>query len=77
MRMVAREITYAEAKRLVIERLRTWLAGIPVAERPLPRIIVAGKALSIPQLIREVEMDTPLGKRYVADEMRAMGYVIR
>jgi len=70
------EITYEEAKILVIERLRSWLEALPVAERPRPRIVVAGRALSIPELIREVEMDTDIGRRYVYQEASAMGYYV-
>jgi len=74
---MAQIISYYEAKQLILSRLRRVMEELPIAERAMPRYIINMKAYSILDLIREVEMDTSLGRQYVYDEARRLGYVIR
>jgi hypothetical protein len=69
-------ISLAQAKDLVLARLRQWLQELPVAERERPRKIIDFKPYSVLDLIREVEMNTEVGKKYVFDEAKRMGYVV-
>ena len=62
---MALEITYAEAKRLTLDYLRDWLAKLPVAQRNAPVIIFDMRSWTIPQLISQIQMDSPIGKRFV------------
>jgi len=75
--MAVPTISYAEARTLVLSRLRDTMTRLPVVEREKPRYIINFRSLSILDLIREVEMDTDLGRRYVYDEARRLGYAIR
>lgn len=75
-------ISYAQAKNLVLSRLKTAMTEIPVSERGMPRYImgdpVTGRTvtLSILDLISNVEMNTAIGKAYVYDEAKRLDYVI-
>jgi hypothetical protein len=70
------QISFSEAKDLVLARLRQWLQELPEAERGRPRKIIDFKPYSVLDLIREVEMDTEVGKKYTYDEAKRMGYAI-
>jgi len=70
-------ISYEEAKALVLARLRQWLQELPEAERGRPRKIINFKPYSVLDLIREVEMDTDVGRKYVYDEAKRLGYAVQ
>jgi len=69
-------ISFDQAKELTLARLRQWLAELPEAERRRPRKIIDFKAYSVLDLIREVEMETKVGKTYIYDEMKRLNYVV-
>jgi hypothetical protein len=69
-------ISFGEAKQLVLARLRQWLQELPEAERRRPRKIIDFKAYSVLDLIREVEMETDVGKKIIYDEVKRLGYVV-
>ena len=69
-------ISFAQAKELTLARLRQWLEELPQAERSRPRKIIDFKAYSVLDLVREVEMETEVGKKYVYDEVKRLGYVV-
>jgi hypothetical protein len=69
-------VSFAEAKQLTLARLRQWLEELPEAERRRPRKIIDFKAYSVLDLIREVEMETEAGKKYIYDEAKRLGYVV-
>jgi hypothetical protein len=69
-------ISFAEAKQLTLARLRQWLEELPQAERSRPRKIIDFKAYSVLDLVREVEMETEVGKKYIYDEMKRLNYVV-
>jgi len=75
-------ISYAQAKQLTLDRLRTVMNSMPVSERGMPRYILGDpvtgvmKSLSILDLINEVQRDTNIGKNYVYSEAKQLGYAI-
>lgn len=70
------EITYSQAKQLVLARLREVMMLLPVSERPRPRYVIAFKSYSILSLISEVERDSDVGKSWIYSEMERLGYAI-
>ena len=69
-------ITFEAAKILVLARLRDWLQQLSEAERRRPRKIINFKPYSVLDLIREVEEETTVGRIYVFDECKRLGYVV-
>ena len=69
-------ISFEQAKELTLARLRQWLEELPEAERRRPRKILDFKAYSVLDLVREVEMETEVGKKYIYDEMKRLNYVV-
>jgi hypothetical protein len=69
-------ISYDEAKALVLARLRQWLSELPESEKRRPRKIVNFQPYSVLDLIAEVERDSDVGKTYVFDEAKLLGYVV-
>jgi hypothetical protein len=69
--------TFGEAQDLVLARLRQWLEEIPESERRRPRKVIDFKPYSILDLIREVEGNTEVGRTYVFDEAKRLGYVVQ
>ena len=69
-------VSFAEARNLVLARLRQWMQELPEAERRRPRKIINFKPYSVLDLIREVEGNTEVGKIYVMDEAKRLGYVV-
>jgi len=69
-------ISFEQAKELTLARLRQWLAELPEAERRRPRKIIDFKAYSVLDLIREVEMETEVGKKYLYDQVKQLGYLV-
>jgi hypothetical protein len=69
-------ITFAEAKELVLARLRQWLEELPEAERRRPRKIINFKPYSILDLIAQVEQESVVGREYVYDQAKSMSYVV-
>ena len=69
-------ISFSQAKQLVLARLRQWLQELPEAERRRPRKIIDFKAYSVLDLIREVEMETEVGKKYIYDEAKRLNYLV-
>ena len=69
-------ISFEEARTLTLARLRQWLKEVPVAERSRPRIIIDFKPYSILDLIREVEQGTDVGRKYVYDTAKKLGYAV-
>jgi hypothetical protein len=69
-------ISFADAKQLTLARLKQWLEELPEAERRRPRKIIEFKAYSVLDLVREVEMETEVGKKYIYDEMKRLNYVV-
>ena len=70
------QTTFAQAKELTLARLRQWLNELPEAERRRPRKVIDFKVYSVLDLIAEVERGTVIGKEYVYDEAKKMGYVV-
>ena len=71
------EISYAQAKVIVLADLRQWMKSLPAAERVRPRISINLIAYSIPDLIAEVERNTEVGKKYVFSEAKRLNYVVK
>jgi hypothetical protein len=69
-------VSFAEAKSLVLARLRQWLQELPESEKRRPRIIINFKPYSILDLIAEVEKQTEVGKSYVMDQAKLLGYAV-
>lgn len=69
-------ISFAEAKQLTLARLRQWLQELPEAEKSRPRKVVDFKVYSVLDLVREVEMETEVGKKTIYDEMKRLNYVV-
>ena len=69
-------ISFAQAKELVLARLRETMRAIPVSERDKARYIIDMKPLSIMDLIREVTNETQIGVEYVYSEAKALGYAV-
>ncbi len=69
-------ISYEQAKTLVLARLRDWVAQLPEAEKYRPRIVINFIAYSILDLIAQVERDTDVGRTYVMDQAKLLGYVV-
>lgn len=69
-------ISYDQAKELVLARLRQWLDSLPAAERERPRKIIDFKPYSVLDLIREVEIESDVGKKYVFDQAKQLGYMV-
>jgi len=63
--MAAVQISYAEAKRLTLDYLRSWMEQLPAAQRTMPVIVFDFRSWSIPEMISQVTMDTDVGRRYV------------
>ena len=69
-------VSYEEAKQIVLARLRQWIENLPVAERTMPRIVIRMRPYSPLDILREVEMDTEIGREYVYSQAKALGYAI-
>lgn len=69
-------ISFAEAKELVLARLRQWMEELPESERRRPRKIINFKPYSVLDLIAEVERESEVGRTYVFDEAKKMDYVV-
>jgi hypothetical protein len=70
-------ITYEQAKTLILERLNQQAKQLPESEKQRPRFIVGNmKTLSILDLIAEIERDTELGRAYVNDQVKQLGYAV-
>jgi hypothetical protein len=69
-------ISFAEAKALVLARLRQWLQELPESERRRPRKIINFKPYSVLDLITEVERESEVGRTYVFDEVKLLGYAV-
>jgi len=69
-------ISFAEAKELVLARLRQWMQELPESERRRPRKIINFKPYSVLDLIAEVERETVVGRTYVFDEAKRLGYAV-
>jgi len=69
-------ISFEAAKDLVLARLRQWSEELPEAERRRPRKVINFKPYSVLDLIAEVEKETVVGRTYVFDEAKRLGYVL-
>lgn len=69
-------ISYHEAKAIVLARLQRIIESLPVAERSMPRIAINMRPYSYLDLLREVQMDTDVGRAYVYMVAKQLGYVI-
>jgi hypothetical protein len=69
-------ISFGGAKALVLSRLRQWLQELPESEKRRPRIIIDFKPYSILDLIAEVERESEVGRTYVMDQAKQLGYAI-
>ena len=58
-------ISYQDAKAIVLARLQRIIESLPVAERSMPRIVINMRPYSYLDLLREVQMDTDVGRAYV------------
>jgi len=72
--MSIRVIPYEEARKIVLENLRKWRDLLPREQRTMPFIIWKEHVLSPNDLVREVELNTELGKLIVIAEIRKLGY---
>lgn len=70
------EISFAEAKKLVLARLRQWMEELPESERRRPRKIINFKPYSVLDLIAEVERESDVGRAYIFDEAKLLGYAV-
>lgn len=69
-------INFATAKKLTLDRLRQVRDTLPVAERRRPRYVINFATYSILDLIVQVERETVVGKEYVFDTAKQLGYTI-
>ena len=76
-------LSYAQAKQLTLDRLKKVRDSMPYSEREMPRYVLGApnaaktETLSILDLIRQVEMDTPLGRAYIYGDVQQLGYAVR
>lgn len=71
-------IDFDRAKALVLADLRQTMTRLPVAERERPRYVIGDfRPLSILDLIREVEKGTVLGRQWVYQRAKYIGYVVK
>ena len=71
------QISFARAQSLVLERLEQDKSQLPRSEWDKKRYILDNwRNLSINELINEVRRGTPLGRKYVLDEARSLGYTV-
>ena len=69
-------VSYEEARAIVIQRVRTWLASLPESEKSMPRLVVGTRVYSPLDILREVEMNSPTGRSFVAQQASALGILI-
>ena len=69
-------LSFSQAKKLVLDRLRTVMREMPVSEREMPRYVINFKSYSILDLITQVEMETDVGRAFVYDEVKRLNYII-
>ncbi|MBA7627052.1 hypothetical protein ES703_34513 [subsurface metagenome] len=69
-------INFATAKKLTLDRLRQVRDEMPAAERRRPRYAINFVTYSILDLIVQVERETVIGKEYVFDTAKQLGYTI-
>lgn len=67
--MSVQYITWQQARNMVLERLRAWVASLPPAERML-KILWGQTLLSPNDMIRHVTVLDELGRQIVASELR-------
>ena len=72
--MSVKTITFEEARRIVLRKLREWRDSLPKEQRTLPFVIWKEAVLSPNDMIREVELNTELGRMIVVAEIRKLGY---
>lgn len=65
-------ITMRDAKTLVIAQLRETLKTLPLSKRETTQAIVWMKPYTIPDLIAQIERDTPVGEAYVLSTIKGM-----
>jgi len=70
------EISYDQAKMLVLADLRKTMSEMPVAERSRPRYVINMVPYSILDLITLVERDAPEIRDWFYDRVKYMGYVV-
>jgi hypothetical protein len=70
-------ISFDQAQTLVLARLRQWLTEVPESERQRPRKVINFKPYSILDLIAEIERNTEVGRSYVMDQAKQLGYVVQ
>ncbi|MEM2385419.1 MAG: hypothetical protein QXO67_00400 [Candidatus Bathyarchaeia archaeon] len=73
--MSVQYITREEARRMVLERLRQWVASLPPAERML-KIVWGRYILSPSDMVREVELGSEVGWAIVAAELRKISETV-
>ena len=71
-----RVLSYREARRMALEHLAKLARTLPETERYKPMYVIAGKVLSLADLIREVMLDTDIGRLYVYTWARERGIAI-
>jgi len=70
------QLSFSDAKKLTLDRLRQWLNSLPESEKYRPRKIIDFKSYSVNDMIVEVEKESETGKKIVFDEMKQLGYVV-
>jgi len=56
----------------VIARYRAWVASLPVFERDQPYLNFQGRYWTPNEVLREMELGTPIGKLLMAAEQKLM-----
>lgn len=69
-------ISFAQAEILVLEWLRDQIKQRPESEKYRPRIMIGFKPYSILDLIAEIERGTEVGRTYVMDQAKQLGYLV-
>ena len=71
-----RALSYREAKMMALQHLTKLARTLPETEKYKPMYVIMGRVLSLADLIREVAMDTDIGKLYVYTWARERGIAI-
>jgi len=68
--------SYAEVKSVVLARLNAWANSLPQSERNMPRLVIDRVPYSPLDVVAQVTNDTPVGRNYVYQQAKALGYTI-
>ncbi len=63
-------MTHQEDKQLVVDRLKTWINGLPTSQKDKLFFHALGVSLTPEQMLQEVQGESQLGEIIVKDQMK-------